>query len=83
MSRIAKKIINPDMLAPDLGISPAERESIKRDSSGFENQKHNLLLAWKRKNGTQATLSLLIPILCNMEDVDVAEDICKLFTRKY
>ena len=82
LSRIAKIIMNPSLLAPYLGISNPEMENIKYNRA-LQEQKYELLVQWRRKYGNEATLSRLIPIFCENESVETAENICKLFERKY
>ena len=81
LANISKIIVDPFSLAPYLDISDAEIVVIKRDHVGdFKAQKYELFSLWKRKNGCKATLSILIPILCNMQWQHEAEKICQ---RKY
>ena len=56
LAEIAMNIVNCDQLWPYLDISEAAHEEILRDNKGsYRNYKHNLLLAWRKKHGVQAT----------------------------
>ena len=53
--KIAKDITNCDGLWPYLKISQARHEEIYRDKDSYSNYKLNLLLAWRKECGDQAT----------------------------
>ena len=56
LAEIAMKVVDCDQLWPFLKISEAAHEEIRRDNKGdYRNYKHNLLLAWRKKHGVEAT----------------------------
>jgi len=56
LAEIAKALVQCDQLWPYLGISEAAHEEIFRDSMGnYRNYKYQLLLAWRKHHGVQAT----------------------------
>ena len=66
-------ITNIFVLGPSLGIGEPTMESIKRDYHTYDEQKYQMLLRWKQRNGLQATVGDLISILCDFGSVHIAE----------
>ena len=56
LAEIAKKAIHFDLLWPHLELDKATHEAIRRDNrDNYTVYKHDLLLAWRKEQGTKAT----------------------------
>ena len=77
--KIAGKIVTWDLLAIYLGMTPAEKETIKRDNSGdYAQQKIQLLFKWREKYGIDATYRKLTEAMKKMGCKEQAEEIIDL-----
>lgn len=77
--KIAGKIVTWDLLAIYLGMTPAEKENIKRDNSGdYAQQKIQLLFKWREKYGIDATYRKLTEAMNKMGCKEQAEEIIDL-----
>ena len=77
--KIASKIVTWDLLAIYLGMTPAEKENIKRDNSGdYAQQKIQLLFKWREKYGIDATYRKLTEAMKKMGCKEQAEEIIDL-----
>ena len=64
---IATDITEWERIAPQLKISVAEVEEIRRDSKSYRQQKLSALLKWRNKHGSSGTYRNLIQIFSQLE----------------
>ena len=76
--KIAKDITNCDGLWPYLKISQARHEEIYRDKNSYSNYKLNLLLAWRKECGDQATYQNLRNAFEDWENKDIIDVVNEL-----
>lgn len=67
-----------ERLAPPLGFSWAEMQEIQHDKPSYGEQKLQLLLRWKRKLGSGATVQVLVDAALASGDRQFAETVQKL-----
>lgn len=75
LSTIASWICSWEMVAPYLGITPSEEQTIKKNYSGYGEQKYKMLLLWKEKLGKSATYGKLIEIFEKNYNKEMADHI--------
>lgn len=73
---ISKHLYKWEILGTHLGITSPEQEALKRDySNQYEYQKQQSLFLWRRKNGSDAKLSVLTDACQQAGENDMAEKI--------
>ena len=82
MAAIALLITNPDLLAPSLEITNPEQEGLRRDNPNLGVQKFQMLVLWRQKVGSKATLNNLVNILRDDGRVHLVEEILDHFLKK-
>lgn len=82
LADIASMMTNPFTLAPHLDIRNPQLENLKRDYPTHNEQKYQMLCLWRRKLGSRATLNSLVKILCEQDQVNLAEEILDHFINK-
>ena len=79
LAEIAMKVVDCNLLWPYLNMSEAAHEEIYRDNKdNYKNYKHNLLLAWRKKHGVQATYQNLCDAfraLGNSNIIDIVKEL--------
>ena len=74
------------ILALSLGLKEADAEQIKQDNNDERTRRAELLLKWRKKNGSDATYLALAKIFIQDEKRELAEFVIDYFsklTRKY
>ena len=73
---ISKHLYKWEILGTHLGITNPEQEALKRDNSNqYDCQKQQCLFLWRRKNGSDAKLSVLTDACQQAGENDIAEKI--------
>ena len=81
ITEIAANLRDWEDLAPFMGLTDAEQMEIKEDHPlKPECQRHKALHTWKWKNGDNATYETIIRILCNSQQMVLAETVIRMLT---
>ena len=65
-------------VAPHLGLSQSDMETIEREEKNEQGKKLAVLQKWKGKFGFKATYRKLVEVLLSLTMADVAEKVCRL-----
>ncbi len=78
LAKISSNILAWPIKGSAFGLTPGEIEDIKEDHKNSNKmQKVAMLRRWAQKNGDQATLRLLLEILCEYHCEEEAKQVCE------
>ena len=79
LAKFAKNIANWEQFAKPLGLSDQNIMEIKTDLNLDQQTKTvRMLEKWRKRNGFKATYKCMALFFLEQEDVDLAEEVCKL-----
>ena len=67
-------------LAPRLGLSSGDVESIEAEAHSEQERKHKTLELWKTRSAFKAKYRVLVETLLKVGNADQAEKVCRLLT---
>ena len=79
---IAREITSWQLIAPDLGLTAVEEETIVQNHHDVQIQRREMLRTWKQKFGSKATYGSLAKAFYKTKRVDLVEKVIALLTEE-
>ena len=82
LKEVSRIIEDPEIVGPELGLTPQEMTTVSSDARNKELQRTAMLTKWNQTHGYKATYEKLIKALLKCHRADHAQRVCELLKSK-